>query len=95
MALVRILVTALCGLGNCWKSRDGESKYEGDCQPEKLALASGATACAVTPMNIGAGDRNRTGDVQLGKLTMPRCAVIPCEKNRGVACDTMRRRDPL
>jgi hypothetical protein len=35
-----------------------------------------------------------TGDVQLGKLAVPRCAVIPCEKNRGVPRDTVRRRDP-
>jgi hypothetical protein len=54
----------------------------------------GATGCPVTPRQIGAGDRNRTGDVQLGKLAMPRCAVRPCEKNRGVARDTVRRRGP-
>jgi hypothetical protein len=28
----------------------------------------GATACAVTPRQYGAGDRNRTGDVQLGNF---------------------------
>ena len=33
-------------------------------------------------------------DVQLGKLAVPRCAVMPCEKNRGVARDTVRRRGP-
>jgi hypothetical protein len=36
-------------------------------------------------------DRNRT-DVQLGKLAMPRCAVMPGEKNRAVAvtrCDAV------
>jgi hypothetical protein len=40
------------------------------------------------------GSRNRTGDVQLGKLAVPRCAVMACEKNREVARDTMRRRHP-
>ena len=34
-----------------------------------------------------------TGIEPLGKLTMPRCAVMPCEKNRGVARDTERRHD--
>jgi hypothetical protein len=47
---------------------DGGPPSLADCQSTNLAVASGATACAVTPMNIGAGDRNRTGDVQLGKL---------------------------
>src|SRR5262245_42703769 len=43
-------------------------------------------------MNIGAGDRNRTGDVQLGKLLVPRCAVMPCEKNRGEGCTNLDSR---
>ena len=37
---------------------------------------------------------SRPADVQFGKLTMPRCAVMSCEKNRGVARDTVRRREP-
>ena len=32
------------------------------------ADAKGATGCPVTPVEIGAADRIRTGDVQLGKL---------------------------
>ena len=35
---------------------------------EATAHAKGATAYAVTPFEIGAADRIRTGDVQLGKL---------------------------
>ena len=34
---------------------------------EATAHAKGATAYAVTPVEIGAADRIRTGDVQLGK----------------------------
>jgi hypothetical protein len=37
----------------------------------------------------------RTADVQLGKLPLPSCAVILCEKNLGVARDTVRRRGPV
>ncbi|HEY6015727.1 MAG TPA: hypothetical protein VIU16_02985, partial [Gaiellaceae bacterium] len=40
----------------------------------------------------GTGERHygppvMTSDVQLGKLAVPHCAVMPCEKNRGVARD--------
>jgi hypothetical protein len=39
-----------------------------ECQSASLAVASGATRCRVPPMSVGAGDRNRTGDVQLGNF---------------------------
>jgi hypothetical protein len=37
---------------------------------------------------------NYSADVQLGKLLVAHCAVRPCEKNRGLAGDTVRRYDP-
>ena len=50
MTVVRIPVTALDRrLGARCKSHRAASRRDGERQPEKLALASGATACAVTP----------------------------------------------
>jgi hypothetical protein len=45
---------------------------------------------------IKGGDRNRTGDVHLGKLAMLRCGVMRREKYRGVArarCDGVAPRE--
>jgi hypothetical protein len=62
----------------------------------KNASGIGATACGVLPIGHWRGCRNRTGDVQFGKLAVPRCAVMPCEKNRGLPvtrCDAVTPRE--
>jgi hypothetical protein len=64
-----------------------------ECQSTNLAVASAATACAVTPMLIGAGDPNRTGDIQLGKLAFGHSTGCPsCSLDRA-ECEWWLQRD--
>ena len=63
-----------------------------DRRPVRRALRIRCSCCSMIVKLRSATFNSRQH--QLGKLTMPRCAVMPGEKNRGVARDTVRRRDP-